>query len=230
VSDTTEMLARIPMFGQLPGETLQQLTAKASVMQHQEGEILCVQGVTLRGLHAIVEGYIKLYRQSGERTQILAVLRAGDCFGTEALSDDAASPYAAATLTPVTLVFIPTDTMLDLMQVHPALRVVLLQMVTKRLRQFAALVHDLAFRDVTARLAGVIIAQAEQDGIVSRDGIRVPRLMTQGDLATMIGAAREVVQRTLKKLEDEAILRVSRKEFLILNIDQLRRIATEENR
>jgi CRP/FNR family cyclic AMP-dependent transcriptional regulator len=230
VTVTTDMLARIPVFGQLPRDTLQQLATKAAVIQSEQDEVLCVQSVALRGLYALLDGYVKLYRQSGERTQILALLRVGDCFGTEALSDDAASPYYAATLTPVTLIFIPTETMLDLMQAHPAVRIVLLQMVTKRLRQFAALVHDLAFRDVTARLAGVILAQAEYDGIVSKEGIRVPRLMTQSDLATMIGTAREVVQRTLKKLEDDHILQVSRKEFLILNIDQLRHIATEENR
>jgi len=230
VSVTIEMLAQITVFGQLQMVMLKQIASEASVIKCKSNEILYNQDAMLTGLYAIVEGYVKLYRQSGQRMQILALLRAGDCFGTEALSDKADSSCYAATLTSAILIFMPTNSVLSMMQLHPEIRVVLLQMVTKRLRQFASLVHDLAFRDVTARLAGLIIARAEQDGIVTVEGIRVPRLMTQNDLATMIGTAREVVQRTLKKFEQENILRVSRKEFLILNIDQLRQIAEEEAR
>ena len=227
---TVAKLAQIPVFGHLPVTMLQQIADMVSIIQVQPNEILYEQDTVLTGLYAIVEGYIKLYRQSGQRTQILALLRAGDCFGTEALSGEADSSHYAATLTPTLLLFVPTDAMLELMQSHPEIRIALLQMVTKRLRQFASLVHDLAFRDVTARLAGVIVAHTEQDGIITQEGIRVPRLMTQSDLATMIGTAREVVQRTLKKFEQDKLLRVSRKEFLILNIDQLRQIAAEETR
>ncbi|MDQ7024046.1 MAG: Crp/Fnr family transcriptional regulator [Anaerolineae bacterium] len=230
MSVTIAMLAQIPVFGQLQGTMLQQIANQASVIKCKRNEILYNQDATLIGLYAIIDGYVKLYRQSGQRTQILALLRRGDSFGAEALSDKANSSYYAATLTPVTLIFLPADSMLELMQSYPDIRVILLQMVTKRLRQFASLVHNLAFRDVTARLSALIIARAEQDGMITDEGIHVPRLMTQSDLATMIGTAREVVQRTLKKLEQENIVHVSRKEFLILNIDRLRQIAEEETR
>ena len=230
MSVTVGMLAQIPVFGQLQANMLQKIVAETSVIKCEREKIIYNQSATLTGCYAIVEGHIKLYRQSRQRIQILALLRAGDCFGTEALSDNGDSSYYAATLTPATLIFIPARTMLRLMQTYPEIRVVLLQMVTKRLRQFASLVHNLAFRDVTARLAAFIVARSEQDGIVSTDGIHVPRLMTQGDLATMIGTAREVVQRTLKKFDREDILRVSRKEFLILDMKRLRQIAEEESR
>lgn len=116
------------------------------------------------------------------------------------------------------------------MEQYPQFRVILLQLVTERLRQFATLVHNLAFRDVAARLATILVTRAVQDGMTIPDGIVFPRLMTQGELATMVGTAREVVQRTFKKFEKSGIIRVSRKEIHILDLDMLKEIAEEETR
>lgn len=227
---TIEMLADIPIFRTLQEALLQQLSADGYLIQCQPKEILYYQGDSLTGLYVLVSGHIKLYRQSGERIQILALLRTGDCFGTESLSDNIASSYSAAAINEARLVLIPANTMRLLMEQYPQFRIILLQLVTDRLRQFATLVHNLAFRDVAARLATVLVMRAEQDGTTTGDGISFPRLMTQGELATMVGTAREVIQRTFKKFENADLIRVSRKEILILDWDGLKEIAEEETR
>jgi CRP/FNR family transcriptional regulator, cyclic AMP receptor protein len=230
VSIPIEILAQIPIFQTLQPAKLQQLSEAGNVIQCQSRNILYTRNDSLRDLYILVSGHVKLYRQSGERVQILALLRSGDCFGTEALSDNLTSSYSAAAVTDATLILIPADTMRLLMEKYPQLRVIMLQLVTGRLRQFASLVHDLAFRDVAARLATILVTRAEQDGRQTPDGIAFPRLMTQSELATMVGAAREVVQRTFKKFEKSGIIRVSRKEILVFDLDGLKQIAEEEAR
>jgi CRP-like cAMP-binding protein len=227
---TVEMLTSIPVFQSLGAEVYRQLVSNAEIIPCQPGEILYSFGDRLTGLYTLVSGYVKLYRGTDERVQILALLRHGDCFGTEALTNLTESSYSAAALTSAEVLFLPAETMRQLMVVYPQVRVLILQLTTERLRQFAALVHSLAFRDVTARLARVLVVRAEQDGIMTLDGIRVHRLMTQSELATMVGTGREVVQRTFKKLQQQGIIEVSRKEILIRDMDKLRVIADEESR
>lgn len=230
VSTSIEMLAQIPIFQTLQPAMLQQLSEAGNLIQRQSKNILYTRGDSLTDLYILVSGHVKLYRQSGDRIQILALLRSGDCFGTEALSDNLASSYSVAAVTDATLILIPADTMRQLMEQYPQFRVILFQLVTGRLRQFATLVHNLAFRDVSARLATILVTRAEQDGRPTPDGISFPRLMTQGELATMVGTAREVIQRTFKKFEKSGIIGVSRKEIRILNLDALKQIAEEETR
>jgi len=227
---TMEMLAAVPVFQSLDANIYRKLVDSGEIIRCQPGEILYSYGDNLTGLYALASGYVKLYRGSSGRVQILALLRNGDCFGTEALTNLAQSSYTAAALTTAEVLFLPAETMRQLMVDYPQVRVMILQLTTERLRQFATLVHNLAFRDVTARLAKVLIMRAEEDGIMSPDGIRVPRLMTQSELATMVGTGREVVQRTFKKLQQQQIIEVSRKEILIRDIDKLRSIADEEAR
>ena len=210
MSIPVEVLAQISICQNLKPSILHQVSEAASLRQCQPKEILYEQSEALTNLYVLVSGYAKIYRQSGDRIQILALLHAGDCFGTEALSGDILSSYSVATITDATIITIPTETMQSLMEQLPQFRIVLLQLVTDRLREFALLVHNLAFRDVTARIATILVRRAEQDGVQSEDGIVFPRLMTQSELATMVGTARELVQRTFKKFEQAELIRVSR--------------------
>ena len=197
-----EVLVNIPAFQQLSPMMLERVTQDSATVAFQPGQIICEQGDDLTGLYAVVSGYVKLYRQSRDRVQILALLKAGDCFGIESLSENVPSPYHVAAITEVAAIHLPTSLLRKLLRDDPNFRVALLELVSVRLRQFASLVHNLAFRDVTSRLAVVLVARAEAEGEQTPDGIRIPRLMTQSELATMVGTGREVVQRTFKKFQN----------------------------
>lgn len=223
-------LGQIPFLHDLDIPIGERLLETGTILECQPDEVLYHYEDKLSGMYALVSGHVKLYRESGSRIQILALLRQGDCFGTEALSEPTNSSYTAATLTEAQILFLPKETLRQLMIEHPQVRIAILQLATDRLRQFASLVHNLAFRDVMARLATIILMRADMDGTKQADGIHVPRLMTQSEIATMVGTGREVVLRTFKKLEKQQIIQVSRKEIIITNIDKLREIAEEENR
>jgi CRP-like cAMP-binding protein len=227
---SVDTLKQISAFQSLSALKLERLSERAKTIEYAENTIIFQQKETLAGLYVVVSGYVKLYRQSKDRVQILAILRDEDFFGSECLADNKLSSSFAETMSQTTLIYIPSDAIHNLLETNPVFRTVILQIVTNRLRQFAQLVHNLAFRDVTARVAMLLVSRAESDGIMTVDGIRIPRLMTQNELATVIGTSREVVQRTFKKLSKLDLIRVSRKDILILNLDELHLIAEEENR
>jgi len=228
MSVNVEILERVPALQSLTPVTLRHVAPEASVVCHKAGDILYGQGDAAPGLYFLLSGRVKLYRQSKERMQIFAILTPGECFGVESLPDDTPTPYAATALTAARALFIPQDRLHCLLNNHSDFQVVLLELVSERLQQFVSVVHNLAFRDVSARLAAVLIGLAETEGEMNGDGVRIQRLLTGQDLASMVGSAREVIHRTLKKFEQDQLVRVTSTHFYILDPDKLAALAQEE--
>jgi CRP-like cAMP-binding protein len=188
------------------------------------------QGEPVPGLFALLAGRVKLFRQSRERMQIFSILSPGECFGAESLPDNAPAPCSATALTMARTLYIAPDVLHQLVADCPDFQVMLLEVVSARLRQFVSLVHNLAFRDVAARLASALLSLGETDGEPCDNGVRIHRLLTQQELAAMVGTAREVIHRTLKKFERDDLVRVTPTHFLLLDTEKLNEIAQQELR
>jgi CRP/FNR family transcriptional regulator len=227
---STETIAGIPDFRNLSPATRRRLAEEATHISFRPGETLYQHGEPFPGLFALLTGRVKLFRQSRERMQIFSILSPGACFGAESLPDDAPSPCSARALTMTRVLFIAPDSVHQLVADCPDLQIMLLELVSARLRQFVSLVHNLAFRDVTSRLAAALLSLSETDGEPCDDGVRIYRLLTQQELAAMVGTAREVVHRTLKKFERDDLVRITPTHFLLLDTEKLSQIARQEMR
>lgn len=225
-----DSLSKIQLFNVLSPRTRRCIAEKAMLVEYPLGVNLYCQGDSPTGLFALQSGRVKLYRQSKEKCQILALPMPGDCLGAESLPTGAPSPYAATALTVVAAIHLPPDILQSLLDEHSDFQDVFLQLITNRLKQFVTLVHDLAFRDVTSRLATVLIIRAEIEGQSHDDGIIFDRLLSQQEFADMVGTAREVVYRTFKKFEDAGLVRMTHSSILIRDLDALRNIALQEAR
>ena len=226
----TESLSKMRLFAVLSPRTQRCIAGKAVVAKYPPGVHLYRQGDPPTALYVLQTGRVKLYRQSGEKSQILALPAPGECLGAESLPTGAPSPYSATTLTPVSAILLPPPVLESLLDEHPDFQEVFLRLITDRLKQFVTLVHDLAFRDVTSRLATVLLVRAEAEGQRSDDGIRFDRLLSQQEFADMVGTAREVVYRTFKKFEDDGLIHMTRDSILIRDLESLRKIALQEAR
>lgn len=227
---TLEMLSSIQLFVELSPRTQRRIVEKAVLAEYPIKVDLYRQGDPPSPLFMLLSGRVKLYRQSKDKCQILALPVPGESLGAESLSTGAVSPYTATVLSPVRAVCIPPDVLQVLLDEHPDFQEVFLRLITERLKQFVTLVHDLAFRDVTSRLAMVLLARAEIEGQSHDDGIIMDRLLSQQEFADMVGTAREVVYRTFKRFEGENVIRTTRETILICDLDKLRTIALQEAR
>lgn len=228
---TADSLSTIQLFKALSPRTHRCLAEKAVLAGYPVGVDLYRQGDPPSGLFALQSGRVKLYRRSKEKCQILALPMPGDCLGAESLPTGGLSPYSATTLTPVMTITLPADALQSLLDEHADFQEVFLRLITDRLKQFVTLVHDLAFRDVTSRLATVLLARAEVEGQPHQaGGVSFDRLLSQQEYADMVGTAREVVYRTFKKFEDEGLVELTRGSILIRDLDTLRAIALQEAR
>lgn len=225
-----DLLSSIPIFEVLSPRTRRCVAEKATLMEFPAEVDLYRQGDSPAPMFALLKGRVKLYRQSKEKCQILALPMPGDCLGAESLPTGALNPYSATTLTPVKAVILPVEALQSLLDEHPDFQEFFLRLITNRLKQFVTLVHDLAFRDVTSRLATVLLARAELEGQPHDDGIIFDRLLSQQEFADMVGTAREVVYRTFKKFEDDRLVHMTRSSILVRDLDTLRNIALHEAR
>lgn len=227
---SVELLSNLHLLAALNPHTQRCIAEQAALLEYPARVNLYLQGDPPSALYLLQSGRVKLYRQSQDKCQILALPAPGDCLGAESLPTGTPSPYAATTLTPVTAICLPPDVLHTLLDENPDFQEVFLRLITDRLKQFVTLIHDLAFRDVTSRLAMVLLARAEVEGLPHHEGIIFERLLTQQEFADMVGTAREVVYRTFKKFEDDGLVRMSRSSILIRDPETLRAIALQEAR
>lgn len=225
-----ELLSELQLFAELSPRTQRCIAEKAILAEYPARVDLYLQGNPPSALYILQSGRVKLYRQARDKCQILALPAPGDCLGAESLPTGAPSPYSATTLTPVTAISLPPDVLYALLDDFPDFQEVFLRLITERLKQFVTLVHDLAFRDVSARLANVLIVRAEVEGQPHADGIIFDRLLSQQEFADMVGTAREVVYRTFKRFEDDQLVQMTRSSILIRDLETLHAIALQEAR
>jgi CRP/FNR family transcriptional regulator len=126
-----------------------------------------------------------------------------------------------------TVLFIAKHDVRRLCIQHPALALAALKVLAGRLRQCADLVAALGLREVGQRLARLLLAEARRKGVRSAPGLRVHLTLTHQQIASRIGTVREVVSRTLTRLQQDGLLIVEGHQLLIPDEQALAAFAGE---
>ena len=146
---------------------------------------------------------------------------AGATLGEAPLFDGQGYIASAIAVAPTRLVLVPREAVLDLCRRHPAVALAMLEAMASRVRRFAGLVEDLAFRQVTERLARYLEANAAAAGAPVAPGTVVNLGLTQEQLAGRLGTVRELVSRALAQLERAGAIKRSRAGIVIRDPERL---------
>jgi CRP/FNR family transcriptional regulator len=175
-----------------------------------------LEGAASSVLYVVKAGRLKLFKTSSRgREQVLRLLRPGDVFNEVAVFDEEPNPASAQAIEDCTLYLLRRRDLLRFVAERPGVALAITRTFAHRLREALALVEDLAFRDVTSRLAKILL-EGQDDG--------APRL-TQELLAAMAGSRREVVGRALKALSQEGAIKLERGRIHVLDRGTLERLA-----
>jgi len=123
------------------------------------------------------------------------------------------------------VVFLARDAVLDLCRRQPDVALAMLEAMARRVRRFAALAEDLAFRQVIERLARHIEADATVAGQSLSPGAVVDLGLTQEQLASRLGTVRELVSRAFRQLERSGAVKRTRSRVVIRDPERLAEIA-----
>ncbi|MEP7365302.1 MAG: Crp/Fnr family transcriptional regulator [Acidobacteriota bacterium] len=194
------------LFGGLDASALAELAQMAHQRELARGELLFLVGEEAAGLFVVVAGEIRAYRVNSQgREQTLHVESAGATLAEVPVFDDGPYPATAVAETASTLLFLPKENFRRFMLRHPQVALTALNLMARRLRGHAELVDSLALQQVGQRLARFLLAQARDHGSRTSEGLDIEIPFSNEELAKRIGSVREVVSRTLSRMESDGL-------------------------
>jgi CRP-like cAMP-binding protein len=219
-----ELLRGIPYFAGLSEADLEAVSQRMFEQSIERGDMVLLEGDPSEAVYFVVSGAVKVFKTSIEgKEQILCLLRTGESFNDVPILDGGSNLASAIAMTPVVLYGMTRSDIEELLQENSRIAMNVIRVLSKKVRHFVSLVEDLSFRDVTSRVAKLLLEYAIDHG-GSEDSTQRPRL-TQQEMAAMVGTAREVVGRSLKVLEEEGAIRMDRHRIVVTNRKALQQMS-----
>ena len=218
-----DALGRCRLFAGMGPDAVLAMARTLRARRFRRGEVLFHEGDPGDALFVVASGAVKVAvpSEDGEEA-ILATLRRGDFLGELALLDGAPRSASAVALEATETLALPRDQFLALVATEPAIRDALLASLAGELRRLTTHVAELHFLDLTGRLAARLARLAEEHGQTPPGGgVRLDAPLTQSDLAAMIGATRQSVNKLLGEFEADGLLRLERDSIVVPNLERL---------
>ena len=209
------------LFSSLPDDVLEMLRDESVVRTYDRNEMLFRQGDDSHDLFVVQSGRIAIANRSGDgRESVVAVLEAGGLFGELGLFDDAPRSADARALTETSVIALEYEPVRAVLRARPDLLWVIVRILARRLRATDEALADAVFLDVPARTAKRLL---ELSG--TENTFTLP--LTQEELAGMVGASRERVNKALSLFTRLGWLEIEgRNQYRILDREALEDRAT----
>ncbi|MFP4477168.1 MAG: Crp/Fnr family transcriptional regulator [Desulfatibacillaceae bacterium] len=219
-----ELLKQIPLFKELTDDEAEELTSMLRTQKVKQGEVLFRKGSEGTTLYVIAQGAVKIVLPSrlGDE-MIVTIFSEGDFFGEMALLDGQPRSADAVAVEPSRLYLLNrSDFMRFLKQSETAIESVL-SCLSERLRKTDDLLEDTSFLNIPARFAKKLLELGETFGRKDGETLEISLRLTQKDLADMVGATRESINKELRVLRDKEIVSLSGHNIRIVDVNRLKR-------
>jgi len=227
VASHEEVLRRVWLFSSLqPGE-IAQLGRVALVRRYAPRETVVNQDDDSGDLFAVLSGRLKVTWSDAEGGEVLlSILQTGDVFGEIALLDERPRSATVAAMEACELLVVERRGFRALLGSVPSLAQNLLQMMARRMRDLSNRTQNMSVLNAESRLAKVILQLAERFGKEEPDGgILLTLKLSQQELANMVGASRELVNRYLRAWEEQGIIELAQGRIVIRDVAALTAIS-----
>lgn len=210
------LLSKHFLLSTMPPRVLDDLIRFSIVKAYAPRQPIFEKGDPGDSLYGILYGRVRIFATSDDGHQILLnMMETGELFGEIALLDGRARTASAAAIEEVDLLCIHRNHFLPYLQSNPELILAMLALLCERLRWTSTLIEDSAFLSVPARLAKRLLYLADRYGKAEEDGVRIALRLSQRDLASMIGATREVVNKQLAAWRNEGLISVRQGQIVV---------------
>ena len=219
-------LSRVELFKGLTEEDCRALAALMSETSLKRGESLFQEGDDGDRLYLIAEGKVKLSHMANDgRENLIAVLGPGEIIGELSLFDLEPRSSTVTAIAPTRLYVLSHREMHTYIEEHPTLAISMLRQLALRLRNTNQQMADLVFSDVPGRVAKALLDLAERFGERTPEGIYVAHDLTQEELAHLVGASRETVNKSLADFTSRGWIRLEGRALLLIQVARLQRRA-----
>ncbi|MGH8795024.1 MAG: Crp/Fnr family transcriptional regulator [Stackebrandtia sp.] len=221
-----EILTRAGLFQGVSPDAVEALAKELEYVEVKKGNTIFTESEPGDSLYIVLSGKVKLGRRSADgRQNLLAVMGPSDMIGELALFDPGPRTATATALTDVRAARLGKSSLRPWLNDRPEIAEQLLRVIARRLRRTNDSMADLIFTDVPGRVAKQLLQMASRFG--TRDGgvLRVTHDLTQEELAQLVGASRETVNKALADFAGRGWLRLDGKSVIIMDPERLARRA-----
>ncbi|MDQ3629323.1 MAG: Crp/Fnr family transcriptional regulator [Actinomycetota bacterium] len=219
-----DVLRQAPLFSGLDDEAAASLRSSMRDMSIRRGEVLFREGDSGDRLYLVTDGKVKLGLSSADgRENLLAILGPGQMFGELSLFDPGPRSATATAVTDCQLMSLAHDELQRWLVDQPHVARALLHQLAARLRKANDVVADLVFSDVPGRVAKQLLELSRRFGRPADDGIHVYHDLTQEELAQLVGASRETVNKALADFAMRGWLRLEPRSVVLMDVERLQR-------
>ncbi|MGI9093311.1 MAG: Crp/Fnr family transcriptional regulator [Mycobacteriales bacterium] len=221
-----DVLAAAGLFQGVRPEAAEALAAQFEYLDAPRGRVIFHEGERGDSLYVVLSGKVKLGRHSADgRENVVAILGPSDQFGELSVFDPGPRMSTATAVTDARLARMSKQTLGAWIGGHPEISERLLHVFARRLRRTEHMLADLIFTDVPGRVAKQLLQLARQFGQQESGQLRVAHDLTQEELAQLVGASRETVNKALADFGHRGWLRLEGKSVVILDPERLSRRA-----
>ncbi|MEX3504070.1 CRP-like cAMP-activated global transcriptional regulator GlxR [Corynebacterium sp. LK2510] len=221
-----EILARAGIFQGVNADAVTALISEMEAVRFPRGTTIFDEGEPGDRLYIITEGKVKLAHHAPDgRENLLSVMGPSDMFGELSIFDPGPRTSSAVCVTEVTAATMNSETLRVWIEDHPEIAQQLLRVLARRLRRTNASLADLIFTDVPGRVAKTLLQLANRFGSQEGGALRVNHDLTQEEIAQLVGASRETVNKALATFAQRGWIRLEGKSVLIVDTEHLARRA-----
>src|SRR6476660_6395665 len=210
----TTTLKAVPFFTQLEDRELDTVRALATEKSYPKNAVVLTEGEMGDSLYMIQSGKVKVFIGDEEgREIILKILGPGAFFGEMSMIDKQPRSASVTTIEASNFLVLAHAAFERCVEKEPRIANVVMQCLAQRVREADRKIGTLALMDVYGRVASTLLELS----VYSDGKLMVGEKLSQQDLANMVGASREMVNRILKDLSDRGFISIESKAITIIN-------------
>ena len=213
-----KVFREIPLLEGLSEQQMTEIRARLHRKAFPAGSHVITADQSAEAIYIVLSGSVKISLPNVDGSQVtFAILGPGQIVGEMSVLDDAYRSANVVTLEKTTLFWMDRGYFQSCLKTMPQLTHNLMRELTSRLRQANRQIEALASLDVASRVARQLVAFARQYGEKTSEGdLRISLPLTQSDVADIVGATREHVNRVIVTFKRRGYLAVASDHHLVV--------------
>jgi CRP-like cAMP-binding protein len=202
------------------------LSGQSTARDYGRGETIFSPKPQPHSVYLLERGLVRIFRLSPDGDEAtLGYVRPGEIFGELGLLAGQPRESFAQAVRPARVWRVPGEEMLRVVNGHPRIALSITAQMGGRFKRIESRVENLVFRNLRSRIARILLELAEDFGRPEDGGTLVDIPLSQGDVATLVGATRQSVNLCLGELRAAQLVSYRSRRFLLRDPDALRREA-----
>ncbi|SEH88921.1 cAMP-binding domain of CRP or a regulatory subunit of cAMP-dependent protein kinases [Mycolicibacterium rutilum] len=220
------VLAQAPILRGLSPDDRAERIGCFDAVRFRAGDCIYRQGERDTRLYVVLAGKVKIGWSSADNpAKLLAVIGPPDIFGAESMFDPGPHADSATALTNVCAAVIDREKLQACIAGSPHVTERLMRVLARGLQRTEDLITDLNFTDVPGRIAKQLLSLSQRFGVRRDNQLHLDHDLTQAEIAQLVCASRESVNKTLSEFAQRGWITVSGKRIVIHQTEPLARRA-----